>query len=214
VFVAAAYSKELFQHSATSVSVFWEGRTIGNNSYTFTGDLNGDGGTSNDLIYVPRDTSEMNFQQYTAAGRIYTAAEQAQAWEAYIQADDYLSKRRGQYADRGGVFLPMVRRMDLSIGQEIFASLGGARNAFQVRLNIQNVGNLLNKNWGVSQRIVLSSQPLSVPTAAQGGPVDARGQAQYRLRTINNELITTPLESTATLSDVYRMQVSLRYSFR
>ncbi len=120
VFVAAAYSKELFQHSATSVSVFWEGRTIGNDSYTFSGDLNGDGGTSNDLIYVPRDTSEMNFQQYTAAGRIYTAAEQAQAWEAYIQADDYLSKRRGQYAERGGVFLPMVRRMDLSIGQEIF----------------------------------------------------------------------------------------------
>jgi len=214
VFVAAAYSKELFQHSATSVSVFWEGRTIGNNSYTFTGDLNGDGGTSNDLIYVPRDTSEMNFQQYTAAGRTYTAAEQAQAWEGYIQADKYLSKRRGQYAARGGVFLPMVRRMDLSIGQEIFASLGGARNAFQVRLNIQNVGNLLNKNWGVSQRIVLSSQPLSVPTAAQGGPLDARGQAQYRLRTINNELITRPLESTATLSDVYRMQVSLRYSFR
>ncbi|MDQ3211230.1 MAG: TonB-dependent receptor, partial [Acidobacteriota bacterium] len=132
VFVAAAYSKELFQHSATSVSVFWEGRTIGNNSYTFTGDLNGDGGTSNDLIYVPRDTSEMNFQQYTAAGRTYTAAEQAQAWEGYIQADKYLSKRRGQYAERGGVFLPMVRRMDLSIGQEIFASLGGARNAFQV----------------------------------------------------------------------------------
>ncbi|MDQ3347875.1 MAG: carboxypeptidase regulatory-like domain-containing protein [Acidobacteriota bacterium] len=214
VFVAAAYSKELFQHSATSVSVFWEGRTIGNDSYTFSGDLNGDGGTSNDLIYVPRDTSEMNFQQYTAAGRIYTAAEQAQAWEAYIQADDYLSKRRGQYAERGGVFLPMVRRMDLSIGQEIFASLGGARNAFQVRLNIQNVGNLLNKNWGVSQRIVLSSQPLIVPTGAQGGPVDAQGRAQYRLRTINNELITTPLESTATLSDVYRMQISLRYSFR
>jgi hypothetical protein len=37
------------------VSFFWESRTIGNASYTFAGDLNGDGGTSNDLIYIPRD---------------------------------------------------------------------------------------------------------------------------------------------------------------
>ena len=207
VFVAAAYTKDWFSHSATTVSMFWESRTIGNASYTYTGDLNGDGGTSNDLIYIPRDASEMNFQQYTAGGRTYTAAQQAQAWEAYISADKYLSKHRGQYAERGAVFLPMVNRMDLSIGQEVFASLAG-RHAFQVRLDIQNFGNLLNKNWGVSQRIVLSSQPLS----AQGA--DAQGRAQYRLRTIDNELITTPLESTASLDDVYRLQVSLRYRFR
>ncbi len=214
VFLASAYSREFIPHSATTVSVFFEARTISNNSYTFSGDLNGDGGTSNDLIYVPRDTSEMNFQTYSAAGRAYTSAAQAQAWDAYISADSYLSKRRGQYAERGAVFLPMVRRMDLSVGQDVFASLAGARHSFQVRLDIQNFGNLLNKNWGVSQRIVLSSQPLIVPSAAQGGAVDAKGQAQYRLRTINGDLITTPLESTASLSDTYRMQVSLRYRFR
>jgi hypothetical protein len=214
VFVAAAYAREWIRHSTTSVSAFWEARTISNNSYTFSGDLNGDGGTSNDLIYVPRDTSEMNFQQYSVGTRTFTAAEQAQAWDAYISADKYLSKHRGGYAERGAVFLPFVRRMDLSISQDVFGSLGGARNSFQVRLDIQNFGNLLNENWGVSQRIVLSSQPLIVPTAAQGGAADAQGRAQYRLRTINNELIRTPLESTASLSDTYRMQVSLRYRFR
>jgi len=209
VFVAAAYTKELFGHSATTVSMFWQANTIGNNAYTFTGDLNGDGGTSNDLIYIPRDTSEMNFQQYVAGGRTYTSAEQAQAWETYIKADKYLSKHRGEYAERGAVFLPLVNRMDFSVGQEIFANLFG-RNAFQVRLDVQNFGNLLNKNWGVSQRIVLSSQPLS----AQGA--DASGRAQYRLRTLSTggDLITTPLEQTASLSDVYRIQVSLRYRFR
>jgi hypothetical protein len=207
VFVAAAYTKQWLSHGATTVSAFWEARTIGNSSYTFTGDLNGDGGSSNDLIYIPRDTSEMNFQQYTFSGRTYTSADQAQAWDAYINADKYLGKHRGQYAERGAVFLPMVRRLDLSVGQEIFANLAG-RNAFQVRLDILNLGNLLNSNWGVSQRIVLSSQPLT----AQGA--DAQGRAQYRLRTINGELITKPLESTASLNDVYRMQVSLRYSFR
>lgn len=207
VFVAAAYTKQWFSRGATTVSAFWEARTIGNASYTYTGDLNGDGGTSNDLIYIPRDPSEMNFQQYAVGTRTYTSAEQAAAWQSYINNDKYLSKHRGQYAERGAVYLPMVRRLDLSVGQEIFANLAG-RNSFQVRLDITNFGNLLNKNWGVSQRVVLSSQPLS----AQGA--DAQGRAQYRLRTINNELITQPLEQTAFLTDVYRMQVSLRYRFR
>src|SRR4029079_19266627 len=89
VFIASAYTKEWLSYGATTVSMFWQANTIGNSSYTFTGDLNGDGGTSNDLIYIPRDTSEMNFQQYTAGGRTYTSAEQAQAWDTYINADKY-----------------------------------------------------------------------------------------------------------------------------
>jgi len=49
------------------VSAFWESRTIGNASYTFSGDLNNDGGSSNDLLYIHRDISEMNFQTFTSA---------------------------------------------------------------------------------------------------------------------------------------------------
>ncbi len=72
-------------------------------SYVFSGDMNGDGFSGNDLIYIPRDTSEMNFVQFTHTnGRVFTAAEQATAFEAYIQQDEYLSSHRGQYAERGG----------------------------------------------------------------------------------------------------------------
>ncbi|MCB1024302.1 MAG: TonB-dependent receptor, partial [Acidobacteria bacterium] len=49
-----SYRKEYFNFGATTVSAFWETRTAGNGSYTFSGDLNGDGGSSNDLIYIPR----------------------------------------------------------------------------------------------------------------------------------------------------------------
>ncbi len=52
-----------------------------------------------------------------------------------------------------------------------------------------------------------------MPTAAQGGVVDAQGRAQYRLRVVNNELMTKSLEPTAGLNDVYRIQFSLRYTF-
>ena len=214
VFVAGSYVKEFFRFGSTMVSVFWEARTNGNASYTFTGDLNGDGGTSNDLIYIHRDTSEMNFQQFTVGARTFTAAEQAEAWNAYIEQDSYLSKHRGEYAERGAVFLPMVNRMDLSVSQELFANIGGKRNAFQIRVDVLNFGNLLNSNWGVGQRLVGSTT--SLPIVAQpltNATVDAQGRPTYRLRVVNNELIRRSLETTTFQQDVYTIQFSLRYSF-
>ncbi len=65
VFLALSYRREYLHCGATSLSLFTEGRRQGNASHTFSADANGDGAT-NDLIYIPRSTSEMNFQQYRA----------------------------------------------------------------------------------------------------------------------------------------------------
>jgi hypothetical protein len=211
-YLAGSYSKEYFGFGATTFSMFFEARTIGNASYIFSGDLNGDGGTANDLLYVARDASEMNFQTFTQSGRTFTAAEQAAAWNAYIEQDPYLRERRGDYAQRGAVFLPLVKRLDFSIAQDLFKSLKGRRHEFQFRVDMLNFGNLLNSNWGVSQRLV-NNAPLIVPSAAQGGPVDAQGRAWYRLRLVNNQLMTKSYEQTADIPDVWRIQFSLRYTF-
>jgi hypothetical protein len=213
VFIATAYNHNFFSWGTTTVSGYWEARTIGNTSYTFSGDLNGDAGTANDLIYIPRNTSEMNFQEFAQNNITYTAAQQASAWDAYINQDSYLSKHRGQYAERGAVFLPLVKRLDLSVAQDVFGDFGGARHAGQFRIDITNFGNMLNSDWGVGQRLV-SNQPLIVPTAAQGGVVDSQGRAQYRMRVINDRLMATSLESTSLLADVYAFQLSFRYTFR
>lgn len=212
VFTALSYRREWLSFGATSLSLFWEGRTIGNASYTYSGDLNGDGGTSNDLIYIPNDVSEMNFQEYTSGSTTFTAAEQAAAWDAFIEQDEYLSANRGTYAERGGVFLPMQYRADLSVTQDLFTTVAGRRNGLQLRADILNVTNLLNSDWGVSQRLV-TAQPLIVPTTAQGGAADGSGAAQYRLRAVGGELINTSLQQTAGIGDVYRVQFSLRYTF-
>jgi hypothetical protein len=214
VYVAGTFTKEFFRFGSTMVSVFWEARTNGNASYTFSGDLNGDLGTNNDLLYIHRDVSEMNFAPFTVGTRTFTAAEQAEAWNAYIEQDPYLSERRGQFAERGAVFLPMVKRMDLSVSQELFANVAGKRNGFQIRLDILNFGNLLNSDWGVGQRLIGSTT--SPPVAAQpltNPAVDALGRPTYRLRVVNNELITRSFERTSFLDDVYRLQISLRYNF-
>ena len=212
VFATASYSKDFFKFGNTSFSIFWEGRTIGNGSYVFGGDLNNDGGTSNDLIFIPRDLNDMNFQQYTASGRTFTAAEQAAAWEAYIQQDKYLSANRGKYAERGAVIMPMVYRADFSFAQQLFTNIKGKKNALEFRVDILNVGNLLNQDWGIGQTFN-STQPLVVPSAAQGGPINANGRPQYRLRNFGTNLISETFRPTAGVADVWRMQFGLRYIF-
>jgi hypothetical protein len=205
-FTAATYRLEYFKFGATTFSTFWETRTGGNGSYTFSGDLNGDGGTSNDLIYIPRDISEMNFQQFTASGTTFTAAQQASAWDAFINKDPYLSKNRGKYAQRGAAFLPFTTSIDFSIAQDIFVKLGGTRNNFQVRADILNFANFLNSKWGTGEAFS-SLQPLISAGA------DAQGRAQYRLRNFGTNLISDPFRRTAGTGDVYRIQIGLRYTF-
>ncbi len=210
-FTAGSLRREYFHFGATTLSAFFEARTIGNSSYTFSADMNGDG-ANNDLIYIAADQSEMNFQAYTIAATTttpavtFTAQQQADAWEKYISQDKYLSKHRGQYAQRGAVFLPLVKRLDFGFAQELFASTAGRRNTFEFRADIVNFGNLLNKNWGLGQRLV-NTQPLTNPAA------DGFGRSTYRLRAINNVLMDHSLEQTAGSADTYRVQIGFRYSF-
>ena len=218
VFALISYSREYLKLGTTSVAAYWEARQSTTNSssrmsYVFAGDMNGDSVSANDLIYIPKDTSEMNFSQFTAGGRTFTPAEQAAAFEAYIQQDSYLSAHRGEYAKRNGAVMPMFNSVDLSVTQDIFRSVKGSRNAFQLRLDIVNFGNLLNSNWGVAQRPVASintNQQLQILT---NPGVDASGRATYRLPVVNNELIKKTFQTSATTGDVYQLMLSLRYSF-
>ncbi len=66
VFVQGSYSRQYFNFGSTTISMFWEAKPsfqnfASNVSYVFNGDMNGDGFSGNDLIYIPRDTGEMNF---------------------------------------------------------------------------------------------------------------------------------------------------------
>ncbi len=203
---AVSYKLDYFDFGATTFSLFLEGFTQGNASYTYAGDMNNDGGTSNDLIYIPKDKSEMYFEQYTVSGVTFTIDQQKDAWEAFINQDDYLSKNRGKYAERGAVFMPMVWRADLSIIQEFYTELLGKKNSLQFRLDILNFTNLLNKSWGVGD-VFTTTQPLIFRS------VDSEGKPVFRLRNIGDKLIDKTFQPSANVFDVYRIQFGIRYIF-
>jgi hypothetical protein len=204
-YIQASYSKEYFSFGSTGFAMYWEARNGSNTSYIFAADANGDTQV-NDLIYIPRDKSEMNFVTFTQGGITFTAEQQADAFEAYIQQDKYMRSHRGEYAERGGVFLPFLNRVDLSITQDVFKNIRGHRNAGQFRIDINNFGNLLNSDWGVGQRVIRNNI-LTTPAA------DANGRLSYRMQVVNNQLLARSFETTASQSDVYMFMLSFRYSF-
>ena len=106
----------------------------------------------------------------------------------------------------------MVSRADFSFAQQLFTNINNKRNTLEFRVDIQNVGNLLNQDWGIGQTFN-TTQPLVVPANNQGGPANAQGVSQYRLRNLGANLITETYRPTAGVADVWRMQFGLRYIF-
>ncbi len=240
MFLVASHTRDWFGWGNTTISSFLENFTLGNTSYVFGGDLNGDGGT-NDLIWVPENTTQMNFAPITqtngtvggvacsnaAPCTLFTPAQQAAAWEAYIQQDPYLRTRRGQYAERGGLILPTVTRMDLSVSQDLSRLIAGKKNSLQVRLDILNFTNMINSDWGLA-KFVVNNQPLiprafvtsgtvgGVPCSTASpcnGPADASGRPIYTMRVVNGQLLNRTFQKSANTADVWRMQLGLRYTF-
>jgi hypothetical protein len=180
-------------------------------SYTYSSDVNGDG-QFNDLIYVPAAGNNLVFQDYAVGTTTYTALQQADAFSAYIDGNPYLNKQRGGYAERNGAESPWLTRLDFAVEQDIFLKTGkkGKANTIRLRADFLNFGNLLNNNWGVSN-ISTTPQPLNYRGRT------AAGEPIYRLATQvvngNTVLLRDSWVKSKTLSDVYQIQLGVRYIF-
>ena len=177
----ASYSRSWSERYRTQVGMFLEvaeGNRFagaGGNRYSFiySGDVNGDGQGGNDLIYIPKDQNDILLDPMTVNGQVISAADQWSRLNAFIEQDDYLSSHRGQIADRFGAVNPWYSDVDLRVLQDIGIMSGTTKHTFQVTLDLLNVGNLINSNWGV--RKVASASATSPLTLVRfntaGAPV-------------------------------------------
>jgi hypothetical protein len=195
---------------ATTITLGYVGSQNNPFSYIVAGDLNGDRVNNNDLVFVPNKGSDIRFAPLTIGSRTYSEAEQQAAFEAFIAQDPYLSTRRGQYAERNGLDLPFLHRFDLSIAQDVFIKIGGKRNAFQIRADILNFGNMLSNRWGVSQR---ATNPQLLNFVSR----DANGVPTFRLATQRDAagtfLIRDTYQFNSSVFDVWSAQLGIRYTF-
>lgn len=147
---SVSYRKEYAKHFATTVSLFYNGQTGGRYSLLDYTDLNKDG-YRNDLMYVPTDAEleKMVFTDIHSNNNTVTAAEQKDALIKWIEGNGELRKSKGTHIKRNQMTLPFEHHFDFHFAQDFFVDIAGQRNTIQLNFDIINVGNLLNKKWGM-----------------------------------------------------------------
>lgn len=194
----------LNEKASTTFGFTYSVAPAGRFSYTYSGDMNGDNQTANDLIFIPRSQSDIMMKDLGT----YTAAQQWADLDKYITQDSYLNAHRGHYAQRNGAELPWSANFDFKIIQDFYIKVGGHKNTLQFTLDVFNFGNYVTPQWGLNQSTLRAGLiSYTGNDAATGKPVF---QFPYRSG-------TTPLSETFQrsfgLGSRWQAQFGVRYIF-
>jgi hypothetical protein len=212
---SASYKIEYAKHFATTFSLVYQGYQTGRWTYLYSNDLNGDGVTA-DIMYIPSTASEITFVNYTPSGQpLMTAADQQNAFWEYVNRNEYLSSRKGQYAERYGEIQPWMHRFDAKILQDIFTNFGSERKyTLQLSVDLLNVGNMINDSWGTYTYNPLTSyenvRPLTVV-----GRGNATTAPTFRLNATSLDDFTnkTTLSKSVSTSSTWGCLLGIRLIF-
>jgi len=209
-----SYRVEYLGHLGTTFSVFYSGSHQGRFAYVYSNDINRDG-VSLDLLYVPNSASELKFADITNTdGSIqFTAAQQATAFDAFVSNSKDLSDAKGGYVKRNSGLLPWYSSVDVRLLQDLFVKNNNNRkHVLQLSLDVLNIGNLVNKNWGNLNELNLGN------TYAYGllkmSSINANNEPTFQMNMVNGQLPTTPFRKiTTSTSSTWGMQLGVRYLF-
>lgn len=221
VIAFASYRFEYAKHFATSFGAIFEAAPSGVGSYTYGGDLNGDGVSGNDLIYIPRNAGEINLVKVGSGGSGLNPSTDprtpAQIWTQlnnFINQDHYLSFHRGQYVKANGVVFPFYKRLDLNIGEDIYfyTKCRGQEDKHTLRLTLDliNAGNFFNRNWGL-----IKQQTTSSPLTFEGMAADGKTPSfsfPY-IDAANQVPLVNSYSNSTSIASRWQMQFGIKYLF-
>ena len=209
VIAYGSYRKEYAKYFATSIGFTFEAATGGTGTYVYNGDLNGDNQTFNDLMYVPKNQGDIVLVKANAAD----PRTPDQIWSQlnnFINQDIYLSKNRGNVVERNGALAPYFKQLNMNFTQDFFyETKDKTRNTLRVTVDIFNVGNLLNKQWGVTKSFTRTNPLNFVGIAPDGKPTFS-----FPYLDANNQTpVTSSYRDNLGISSRWQMQIGVRYLF-
>lgn len=198
-----SYRLNLLRRAATDLSLVYVGQSGRPFSFRYGTDINGDGSSGNDLLYVPASASEIRFQAGTGGQAALTPAVSWENLNSFIESVECLRESRGQIVKRNACREPWSNRFDFRVAQNL--SPLGTQNA-QITLDILNVGNLINNDWG--QYRFASNQAYNLLSSTGSTIVDGR-----RLFLPFSARSADDVFTIDNLGSRYQVQLGLRYSF-
>jgi len=206
VLASLTWRHNFFGDYATQVSGFFDGHSGAPYSWVFGNDANGDTISRRDLAYIPSSLDDVMF-----AGN--STAAQQQEFMAYINGNGDLSRFKGRAFQRNEARAPWVNQVDVSFRQEIPGLFEG--NKGEIRLDIFNFGNLLNKDWGVEHR---AEFPLTRTLGNFAGVDPETGRYIYNIdQQIDDDghyrPNSLPVNESISPSQRWSVLLTLRYTF-
>lgn len=211
----ASYRIEYLKHMAATIGIVYNGQSGLPYTYRLNSDINNDGQTQNDAMYIPKSAADIVLLP-TNAQDTRTPAQIYEQLNAFIEQDPYLSKHKGEYAERNGARTPWSHIFDLHLAQDFYISAGGRKHTLQFTFDVFNIGNLLNKDWGLIKLPSITTAQL--PATLSGSILTFRGfenpaisggrsRATYSYTPVNSSFVNAPFDSR------WRGQLGVRYSF-
>ena len=212
-----SWQKELFGENVSSISMVYAGRSGRHFSYvfgsngvcTFGGSALSDCGAETDiagsqLFYVPTGPGDPLVSYDAVANPNFEAD-----LNAFIDTTSCLSGHRGSIVTRNNCNTSWTNIFSVRLMQEIkFGDMG-----FDIMFDIENLGNLINSDWGRVESYTAPSAvaPANVAIPVAGGPYLLTPTASYDPLAGASSIVSSP--EIATLPSVYRIQLGVRFRF-
>ncbi len=199
------WSKAFIGKYKTTVGLFYEGRSGKPYSWTYANDLNGDGVAGNDLMYIPKapQSGEVVFAGDTATNH----PNEDKFW-TIVENHAELREARGSTVKRNGSYSPIVHNFDMRISQEVPGFRPKHKGVFS--LDILNLGNLINKEYGRVDEMPFSSGGGQRRQFVNFGGIDASGKYVYLMRTGPEDALELRQKKGESQ---WAMQLTARYEF-
>lgn len=214
VAVNASYRYEWSKGYSTTFGIVYSGSSGRPYSISYAQDYNGDNASGgNDLVYIPRREDYNTRVVIPKPTDVTDLRSPDQIWAqmmALIDANPLLKKYQGQILPRNALREPWVNQLDMRITQDL---PGFSDHAMQFTLDVQNLLNLVNPDWGLQRFVDFQSSNLfGLVLDNQNKPFDAQG----RLRMSYAEPLTAGRPGIYIIDNFFsrwRMQLGLRYTF-
>ena len=196
------------KYTKSRIGFFYEGAQGTPISYVYfdNGRLLQDTFSNSALIFVPSIQSEIVLVTTTA--NPLAPQQQWEALSAFIEGNEYLRERKGDYAERNGDRLKTSHVVDLKFAQEFTFNIGKKKHTIELTADIFNFTNLLNKNWG--KRYFAPNDQVQLLT--QVGFVTGTSTPTFNYNPATGNLINQ-VDDVGLNSSRWQMQTGIRYTF-
>lgn len=208
----ASYARKFFGDNETRLTLFAESRSGRSTSFVMQDNTSGRGpvfGVNrgfNHLLYVPNLSAGGTGTGGLTYGNVVFA--DAATRDNFLRLVDRFDLPEGQIVEKGFYQNDWIHQVDLQLSQQLPTPISGHK--FRLVVDLQNVLNLLNDEWGIIEeyRDVNGVVNVTCDDATTANPFAC---SRYRYSNFQSSALNETIDTNGR--STWRVQVGLRYEF-